>query len=336
MWEEHEKPYDYFRYTRSGLAHLLESTGFEHLEITGRTDCFSTLAQLLRSARWSLGETDDDSKAVRHAAFVRLDEMADELLELQALDVRRVLPLGYHVVATRPKRLANSPASRDIDSSAVARSGSRRDHRVPILYLAPWVDLGGSDKGTIDWFKHIDRSRWAPSIITTQTSENRWLSALEPYAEEIWSLPDLMRGSEFPSFILGFIESRDVQVVHIMNSRLGFDLMPDMRCLPDPPVVVVQHHAEEHDRSGYVRYVASRYGNLVDAFSVTSQQLADAMTDYDVPRSRMHVIPTGVDGAAEFNPDHVIPLDLPTAPGSRILWPGRLVSQKDPMLSSRW
>ena len=29
--------------------------------------------------------------------------------------------------------------------------------RTPILYLAPWVDLGGSDKGTIDWFKRLDR-----------------------------------------------------------------------------------------------------------------------------------------------------------------------------------
>ena len=62
--------------------------------------------------------------------------------------------------------------------------------RTPILYIAPWVDLGGSDKGTIDWFKHIDRERWAPSIITTQPSLNRWLPELEPYAEEIWALPD--------------------------------------------------------------------------------------------------------------------------------------------------
>jgi glycosyltransferase involved in cell wall biosynthesis/SAM-dependent methyltransferase len=333
VWEEHEKPYDYFRYTRSGLAHLLEKTGFEHIEITGRTDCFSTLAQLLRSTRWSLGKTDDDSKAVRQAAFLRLEEIADELLELAPLDAQRVLPLGYRVVATRPRQPTSSGVSTDTDSSAVVQISHPRDHRIPILYLAPWVDLGGSDKGTIDWFKHIDRSRWAPSIITTQTSENRWLSALEPYADEIWSLPDLVRGSEFPAFILGFIESRDVQIVHIMNSRLGFDLMPDMRCLPNPPVVVVQHHAEEHDRSGYVRYVASRYGNLVDAFSVTSQQLADAMTDYDVPRSRMHVIQTGVDGITEFNPNRIAPLDLPTAPGSRILWPGRLVAQKDPMLT---
>ena len=218
-------------------------------------------------------------------------------------------------------------------SQLIDRSPKDLGGRTPILYIAPWVDLGGSDKGTIDWFKHIDRERWAPSIVTTQPSDNRWLPELEPYAEEIWPLPELMRGSDFPVFILGFIESREVKIVHIMNSRLGFDLLPDMRCLPDPPVVVVQHHAEEHDRSGYVRYVASRYGNLVDAFSVTSQQLADAMIDYDVPRSRMHMIPTGVDSIEEFNPDRIVPFDLPTAPGSRILWPGRLVAQKDPMLT---
>ncbi len=331
VWEEHEKPHDYFRYTRSGLSHLLNHAGFRSIEITGRTDCFSTLAQLLRNARWSLGEIGEDPEAARRAAFLRLDEMAEELLKLDSLDARHAFPLGYQAVATRPLEETIQASVGTIKH--VTRTHPCLRRRTPILYLAPWVDLGGSDKGTIDWFKHIDRTRWAPSIITTQPSSNRWLPSLEPYADEIWSLPDLMRGSEFPSFVLGFIESRHVEVAHIMNSRLGFDLMPDMRCLPEPPVVVIQHHAEEHDKSGYVRYVASRYGNLVDAFSVTSQQLADAMTGYDVPRSRIHVISTGVDGLGEFNPDRVAPIELPTQPGSRILWPGRLVAQKDPMLT---
>ena len=329
VWEEHEKPHDFFRYTRSGLEHLLTGAGFEQIEISGHTDSFTTLAQLLHNARWSLGAAGDESDKLRHAAFQRLDEIADELLTLAPLDARHAFPLGYKVIAARPVRRA--------DSSAYGRRKDRParvdDSRTPILYLAPWVDLGGSDKGTIDWFKHIDRSRWAPSIITTQPSANRWLPELELYAEEIWPLADLMPGLDFPAFILGFIETRDIKLVHIMNSRLGFDLMPDMRCLADPPVVVVQLHAEEHDRSGYVRYVTSRYGNLVDAFSVTSQQLADAMADYDIPSSRLYVIPTGVDGLDEFNPDRVVPLDPMGDSCPQILWPGRLVAQKDPMLT---
>jgi glycosyltransferase involved in cell wall biosynthesis len=204
--------------------------------------------------------------------------------------------------------------------------------RIPILYLAPWVDLGGSDKGTIDWFKHLDRERFAPSLITTQPSDNRWLHLVEPYAEEIWDLPDLMPGLVMPAFILSFIEDRGIRVVHMMNSRLGFDLMPDMTNLREPPVIVIQHHAEERDRSGYVRYVATRYGNLVDAFSVTSHQLRDAMRDYDIAPSRVEVIHSGVGADDEFDPEHVEPFE-DLGHGPRILWPGRLVEQKDPELT---
>ncbi len=204
--------------------------------------------------------------------------------------------------------------------------------RTAVLYIAPWIDLGGSDKGTIDWFKHIDRERWTPSLITTQGSPNRWLHKVEPFAEEVWELPDLMAGPDFPEFILGFIESRDVRVVHIMNSRLGFNLLPDIACLPRPPVIVAQMHAEEPNQAGYVRYATRRYGNLIDVFSVTSQHLKETLVGYEIPPSRIEVIHSGVDAEDEFNPAHVerLPLD-DSVP--RILWPGRLVEQKDPLLT---
>jgi glycosyltransferase involved in cell wall biosynthesis len=204
---------------------------------------------------------------------------------------------------------------------------------VPVLYLAPWVDYGGSDKGTIDWFRWLDRDRFAPSLITTQPSANRRLSEIAPYAEEIWPLPELVLGDAFPRFLLDFIDSRDVRALHIMNSRIAFELLPDLAVLPRPPVVVVQLHVEEADRSGYVRYVTSRYGNLVDAFSLSSEHLADTVVrDYAIPRSRCHVIPTGVDADGEFNPDRVVPIArLPDGP-LNVLYPGRLVEQKDPLL----
>lgn len=204
--------------------------------------------------------------------------------------------------------------------------------RIPVLYVAPWVDLGGSDKGTIDWFKSIDRDRWAPSLITTQPSANRWLHRLEPFAEEVWNLPDLMPGDAFPEFILGFIASRGVQVVHIMNSRLAFDLLPDVTRLAEPPSVVVQLHAEEPEQAGYVRYVTRRYANLIDAFSVTSRHLEEVVARYDIPPSKIEVIHSGVDGEHEFDPARVEPRG-PQGGVSRILWPGRLVEQKDPMLT---
>ncbi|MGI9183634.1 MAG: glycosyltransferase [Solirubrobacteraceae bacterium] len=206
------------------------------------------------------------------------------------------------------------------------------DDRVPVLYLAPWVDVGGSDKGTLDWFRFLDRDRYRPSLITTQPNPNRRLVDVVPYADEAWNLLDLMHGEEFARFIVTFIHTRGIKVLHIMNSRLGFELLPDITALPVPPRVVVQLHVEELDRSGYVRYVTTRYGNLVDAFSVSTQVLSDKLDDYEVPRSKRRLIYTGVDARHEFSPERVRPIEDLDSDRFHILAPARLTAQKDPFL----
>jgi len=173
------------------------------------------------------------------------------------------------------------------------------DGRAPILYIAPWVDRGGAGTAAIDWFKGIDRTRWAPSLITTTPSPNRLLREIEPHAEEIWNLPDLMPGRAFPEFILGFVESRAVRVVHISNSRLAFDLLPDMTCLPEPPAVVGELCPDESDPVDYVRYVTRRYGNLIDAFVVADQDLERRIVDHEIPPSRVERIERASAGEVE-------------------------------------
>jgi len=206
-----------------------------------------------------------------------------------------------------------------------------RDDRIPILYLAPWVDIGGSDKATIDWFRWLDRDRFAAALITTQPSPNRLLAEVRPYATEVWALPDLMPGDRFPRFIFEFIASRGIELVHIMNSRLGFDLLADLTSMHRRPATVVQLHVEEEDRSGYVRYVTTRYDNLVDAYSVTSHQLATAMADYQVPAVKRRVIHTGVDADGEYNCELIAAVAL-DEDRFHIVYPARLVDQKDPQL----
>lgn len=203
--------------------------------------------------------------------------------------------------------------------------------RRTVLYLAPWIDFGGSDKGTIDWFRWLDRRRFELLLATTQPSANRRLAEVLPYAAEVWPLPDLVAGQHMPQLILDLVHARAVDVVHVMNSRLAFELLPDLTNLEHRPRIVLQLHVEEPDRSGYVRLTCTRFGNLVDAFSVSSEDLASRVEGYGVPRSRIHVIRTGVDAETEFSPSRVLrPLDL--GKGFHVLYPGRLTEQKDPLL----
>jgi glycosyltransferase involved in cell wall biosynthesis len=202
--------------------------------------------------------------------------------------------------------------------------------RIPVLYLAPWVDYGGSDTNTLDWFRWIDRTRFQPSLITTQPSSNRRLSEIVPFASEVWELPELMEGNEFPRFILEFVRSREIELIHLMNSRIGYDMLSDFRALHDPPKVVVQLHVEEPTRDGYVRYVTTRYAGLVDAFSVSSAVVGDAVVGYGISRELVEVVPTGID-ADLFDPRRV---SAETFDDGRLhlLFVARLVAQKDPLL----
>ncbi|MHB2000815.1 MAG: class I SAM-dependent methyltransferase [Solirubrobacteraceae bacterium] len=106
LWEEHETPFDYYRYTRYGIEHLLRRAGFGEVDVRPRTDCFTAVAQLLRNMCWAMGSADDGMETLRQEARSGLQEMADAILKLAPLDTDLVMPLGFAVraVAGDPAR----------------------------------------------------------------------------------------------------------------------------------------------------------------------------------------------------------------------------------------
>lgn len=103
VWELHELPYDFWRFTPASLQQLLTMAGFHQLAIEPRTDCFTTLAQLLRNAGWRIGSAADGGlpERERAEAVTLLSDLSDRLAALAPLDVSRVMPLGFTVKARR-------------------------------------------------------------------------------------------------------------------------------------------------------------------------------------------------------------------------------------------
>jgi SAM-dependent methyltransferase len=104
VWEEHELPSDFFRFTKQGVEHLLAAAAFGEADVRPRTDCFTTLAQLVRNAGWAMGTAADGLDPLRVQARAALEEMAAALTMLAPLDVKMILPLGYSVSARAIKR----------------------------------------------------------------------------------------------------------------------------------------------------------------------------------------------------------------------------------------
>lgn len=101
VWELHELPFDYWRFTPASLERLLVGAGFEEVEIEARNDCFTTIAQLLRNLGSAMGRAPDSRDQERDAAAELLAQLADRVAALAPLDVSGVLPLGWSVRARR-------------------------------------------------------------------------------------------------------------------------------------------------------------------------------------------------------------------------------------------
>jgi SAM-dependent methyltransferase len=101
VWEEHEKPFDFQRLSSSGVAHALEAAGFAEISVRPRNDYFTTLAQLMRNARWAIGRAPDGLDPKREDVAALLDDMAARLTGLAPLDVGLVFPLGWEATAWR-------------------------------------------------------------------------------------------------------------------------------------------------------------------------------------------------------------------------------------------
>lgn len=101
IWELHELPHDYYRYTPMSLQLLLEQAGFQDVRVEPRNDCFTTIAQLMRNAGWAMGRAGDERDLEREKVMEALEQLSDSVAALAPLDVKRIMPLGYSAVAHR-------------------------------------------------------------------------------------------------------------------------------------------------------------------------------------------------------------------------------------------
>jgi SAM-dependent methyltransferase len=101
VWELHELPFDYWRFTPPTLERLLVDAGFAEIEVQPRNDCFTTIAQLLQNVGSAMGRAPDGRDAERAVAAELLGHLGERVAALAPLDVNRILPLGWSVSARR-------------------------------------------------------------------------------------------------------------------------------------------------------------------------------------------------------------------------------------------
>ena len=230
-----------------------------------------------------------------------------------------------HAVATSPRR-HDWPSGNE-------RTTSNRH----LLFIVPWMSLGGADKFNLDLLDQVRRHGWDVTVVTTREDEDVWYTEYLCRTPEIFSLHRFLPLRDYPRFLAYLIQSRHSDAVLISHSELGYRLLPYLRGrFPNVALLDYLHVVEPSwNHGGYPRFAVDYRAHL--DFTVTSSDtVREWISTRGVPVSQSAVCYTAVD-TDRNSPDPAARHEERTrlnAPSDQvvILFVGRLCAQKNPRI----
>ncbi|WP_051217462.1 glycosyltransferase [Paenibacillus assamensis] len=217
-------------------------------------------------------------------------------------------------------------------SNTVEKKKTSKDKK-NILFIFPWLEVGGADKVNLDLLKQLDQTNYNITIITTLESHNPWYDKFYEVTNNIYHLPNYMNFESYFVFINQIIQNNNIDLIHISNSREGYELLPKIKQSHDIPVVALVHNYVPEDPWDYAR-ISAEYERYIDKIIVITNSLKKIMTTtLHVDAKKVSTIENGVDEQM-FKPrpkDVSVLESLGINDGDVVIsYIGRLREEKDP------
>jgi glycosyltransferase involved in cell wall biosynthesis len=204
-----------------------------------------------------------------------------------------------------------------------------------VLLIFPRLVIGGADKFIVDLTAQLAARGHEVTICMTLDSENPWLSRVTRVTPDVFCLATFLSLPDYPRFLLYLIDSRQIDVVIVSHSYLGYQLLPFLRAYRPEVACVDYSHIEAKDwnNGGYPR-AAVGSKDVIDLSVVSSHHLKDWMVERGAQADRIEVVHTNIDTdlwrpsaelAARVRAEFGFAAKLPL-----ILYAGRLIARKQP------
>jgi glycosyltransferase involved in cell wall biosynthesis len=212
-----------------------------------------------------------------------------------------------------------------------------KNNKGRILMILPWLAVGGADKFNLDLLQMLTRQGWEVSIATTLKGEQDWLSEFSRHTPDIFILNHFLRLEDYPRFLTYLIQSRQVDIVFISHSELGYRLLPFLHSqFPEITFVDYCHIAEEYWKNGGYPRFSLIYQEFLEQTGVSSHHLKNWMVERGKNAERVQVMTTNID-SQHWKPDlenrSLTRTQLGIPPEKTlILYTARLCEQKQPLI----
>lgn len=168
-------------------------------------------------------------------------------------------------------------------------------HGRRILFLVPWMVIGGADRVNLDLIDGLVGRGHQVSICATLNADHRWEHKFAELTPDIFVLSRILHLSDYPRFLAYLIESRSIDTVVVTASTLGYQLLPLLRAAsPCTAFVDICHVEEPHWLNGGHPRFGVGYQDALDLNIVTTGHLATWMAERGADPNRIRVMYSGV------------------------------------------
>ncbi len=205
-----------------------------------------------------------------------------------------------------------------------------------ILFLVPWMVMGGADRVNLDLVEGLTSRGHDVTICATLRADHQWEHQFSHFTPDIFVLPNILRSSDYPRFLAYLIQSRQIDTVVISGSTVGYQFLPYLRAVsPDVAFVDLCHVEEPHWLNGGHPRFGVGYQDALDLNIVTTKHLSEWMQERGADGTRISVMHAGVrtvqatqaEIRQRVRAELSIPLDVPV-----IVFAGRICEQKRPFM----
>ena len=231
-----------------------------------------------------------------------------------------------------PRRSTPSRATVELEMTPFDNRLRKRERR--LLFIVPWVTVGGADRFTIDLVAQLASRGWETTLVTTLEGDNAWLPRVARLTPDIFALSRFLEPADYPRFLRYIVNSRQPDVILISNSLFAYTALPYIRGIAGGIPIVDYCHSEVESwiDGGYPR-LSVKHQDFLDLQITSSAYLKEWMVNRGGTAEKIEVCHINVDqrnGLAKTRSDLDLPEDIPV-----IIYAGRITHEKQPRVFAK-
>ncbi len=186
---------------------------------------------------------------------------------------------------------------------SIPKLKAKRDGKINILMIIPWMVTGGADKFNLDLIKRIDKNKFNFTVITTEVSNNDCRQHFDEQCR-VYDLTTFLDQKYWFAFVNYIIEKNNIDIVFNSNSEMGYAFLPLIKANhPETPIIDYVHMEEWYNRNGGYSRDSSKTESVIDKTLTCNENSRKILIDHFGRKpEETKTVYIGVD-EKEFDPD---------------------------------